>query len=65
MPLRVLSTFEEGPGTLITTEEQRLEQPIVSGIAHTADEAKITMSGVPDVPGVASKNSRTGQRRSD
>ncbi len=55
VPLRVLSSFEEGSGTLITTETNEMEQPIVSGIAHSRDEAKITMSGVPDVPGVASR----------
>ena len=55
VPLRVLSSFEEGPGTLITTEDTNVEQPLVSGIAHTVDEAKLTVLGVPDVPGVASK----------
>jgi aspartate kinase len=55
VPLRVLSSFEDGPGTLITTEESKMEKPVVAGIAHSRDEAKITMIGVPDVPGVASK----------
>lgn len=55
VPLRVVSSFDEGPGTLITIEKTDMEQPIVSGIAFARDEAKITMSGVPDVPGVASK----------
>ena len=55
VPLRVLSSFAAGGGTLITVESESMEQPIVSGIAHARDEAKITMSGVPDVPGVASK----------
>ena len=55
VPLRVLSTFEDGEGTLITMEEDEMEQPVVSGIAHVRDEAKLTMSGVPDIPGVASK----------
>ncbi len=55
VPLRVLSTFEKGAGTLITMENQAMEEPLVSGIAYARDEAKITMSGVPDVPGVASK----------
>lgn len=55
VPLRVLSSFEEGDGTLITLEKKTMEQPIVSGIAYARDEAKITMSGVPDIPGVASK----------
>ena len=55
VPLRVLSTFKDGAGTLITMENQTMEEPLVSGIAYARDEAKITMSGVPDVPGVASK----------
>ena len=55
VPLRVLSSFHDGPGTLITTEEQDMEQPIVSGIAYSRDEAKLTLLGVPDVPGVASR----------
>ena len=55
VPLRVLSTFKEGAGTLITMENHVMEEPLVSGIAYARDEAKITISGVPDVPGVASK----------
>ncbi|MBP8264959.1 MAG: aspartate kinase [Zoogloea sp.] len=53
--LRVLSSFqEEGEGTLITVEEEKnMEQPIISGIAFTRDEAKITVLGVPDKPGIA------------
>jgi aspartate kinase len=51
--LRVLSSFEEGPGTLITFEEDDMEQPIISGIAFNRDEAKLTILGVPDQPGVA------------
>ncbi len=54
--LRVLHSFEEGPGTLITLEEQdEMEQPAVSGIAFNRDEAKLTIKGVPDIPGVASR----------
>ncbi len=54
VPLRVLSSFEEGPGTLITREDSRdVEAPIISGIAFTRDEAKVTVTGVPDVPGIA------------
>ena len=52
--LRVLSSFNEGKGTLITFEDANMEQPVVSGIAHAIDEAKLTVVGVPDVPGVAS-----------
>jgi aspartate kinase len=53
--LRVLSSFQEtGDGTLITFEENdSMEQPIISGIAFNRDEAKITVVGVPDHPGIA------------
>jgi aspartate kinase len=53
--LRVLSSFEdEGEGTLITFEEnENMEQPVISGIASNRDEAKITILGVPDRPGIA------------
>ena len=53
VPLRVLSSFEEGAGTLITSEEAVMEQALISGIAFNRDEAKLTMIGVPDQPGVA------------
>ena len=56
VPLRVLSSMKEGNGTLITMEENSsVEQPVISGIAFNRDEAKITVKGVPDVPGVASR----------
>jgi len=54
VPLRVLSTFDDGPGTLITLENQ-VEEPIISGIAFTKDEAQLTVLGVPDTPGIAYK----------
>ena len=53
VPLRVLSSFEEGAGTLITSEDAVMEQALISGIAFNRDEAKLTMIGVPDQPGVA------------
>jgi len=53
--LRVLSSFEEGNGTLITYEDKAMEKALVSGIAFSRDEAKLTISGVPDLPGVAYK----------
>jgi|SRR5690625_1904405 len=53
VPLRVLSTFTEGGGTLITFEEEGMEEPLISGIAFNRDEAKITMLAVPDRPGIA------------
>lgn len=56
VPLRVLSSFDDsGQGTLITSEETSMEQPVISGIAFNRDEAKLTILGVPDQPGVASK----------
>ncbi|HET8731626.1 MAG TPA: aspartate kinase, partial [Moraxellaceae bacterium] len=54
VPLRVLSSFtDEGEGTLITVDEETMEQPVISGIAFNRDEAKITVRGVPDTPGIA------------
>ena len=55
VPLRVLSSFEEGEGTLITYEEEGMEEALISGIAFNRDEAKLTVVGVPDQPGVAYK----------
>ncbi len=55
VPLRVLSSFEEGEGTLIALEDDDVEQALISGIAFNRDEAKLTINGVPDQPGVASK----------
>ncbi|GLR62749.1 aspartate kinase [Marinospirillum insulare] len=60
VPLRVLSSFEdnEGPGTLIVAdseEQNSMEDPLISGIAHHTNEAKITILGAPDIPGVAAK----------
>ena len=55
VPLRVLSSFEDGPGTVIVPEEEEegMEQPLISGVAFNRDEAKITVHRVPDRPGVA------------
>ncbi len=56
VPLRVLSSFEEGEGTLISVEgDQPVEAPLVSGIAFNRDEARVVVRGVPDTPGVAYK----------
>jgi aspartate kinase len=56
VPLRVLSSFEEGAGTLITLDdESKMEEARISGIAHNRDEAKLTLLGVPDRPGVAAE----------
>ncbi len=53
--LRVLSSFQEGCGTLITFEDSQMESALISGIAFNRDEAKLTITGVPDLPGVAHK----------
>ena len=56
VPLRVLSSFKDGPGTLISVEEGELmESPVISGIAFNRDEAKVIVRGVPDIPGAAYK----------
>jgi aspartate kinase len=53
--LRVLSSFNDLPGTLITQEGSNMEKSEISGIAHSLNEAKITLSGVPDKPGQAAE----------
>lgn len=55
VPLRVLSTFKDGSGTLITTEENQMEEAKIAGIAFNRDEAQLTLKGVPDQPGIAAK----------
>jgi aspartate kinase len=53
VPLRVLSSFTEGQGTLISYEGNKMESPVISGIAFNRDEASLTILGVPDKPSVA------------
>ena len=58
VPMRVLSSFQDvgaGTGTLIKKEESAMEDILVSGLAHQRDEAKLTVIGIPDVPGMASR----------
>ena len=55
VPLRVLSSFVEGEGTLIALEDDNVEKALISGIAFSKDEAQLTITGVPDQPGIASK----------
>ena len=55
MPIRVLSSFKQGEGTLVQEEKNIMERPIVSGISSIDNEAKLTIRGVPDIPGVAAK----------
>ena len=53
VPIRVLSSFEDGPGTQIVAEDKSMEQALISGVAYNRDEAKLTVVGVPDEPGIA------------
>lgn len=60
IPVQVLSSFDEAigsdlPGTLVTREEDIMEEEIVNGVAFTKDEAKVTLFNVPDIPGIAAK----------
>lgn len=60
VPVQVLSTFEDAigsdlPGTLVTKEEDIMEEQVVNGITYNVDEAKVTLVKVPDIPGVAAK----------
>ena len=55
VPLRVLSAFGAGSGTLISEEAENMEQATIAGIAHNRDEAQLTISGVPDMPGIAAR----------
>jgi aspartate kinase len=55
VPLWVKSSFSDDPGTLVCEEDKSMENVVVSGIAYDKNEAKIAISGVPDVPGVAAK----------
>ena len=60
IPIQVLSSFEDGigselPGTLVTREEDIMEEHVVNGVAFTKDEAKVTLLNVPDIPGIASE----------
>jgi len=54
VPLRVLSSFEPGSGTLILQEEEGMEDAIITGIASQSDQTKFTLHGVVDTPGIAS-----------
>ena len=55
LPLQVLSSITNSPGTMIINEKDLLEKEIVSGVSYSNNEAKVTISGVPDVPGISAK----------
>lgn len=55
VPIMVLSSFTDAPGTLVTKEDEEMEKVVVSGITYNRNEARITVTNVPDVPGMAAK----------
>lgn len=55
VPLVVKSSFSDGAGTIVTEEDKDMEQVVVAGIAYNVNEAKVTLRGVPDRPGIASR----------
>ena len=55
VPVHVRSSFREEEGTMVTVEDEEMEKHVVSGVTYNRDEAKLTISGIPDVPGVAAK----------
>lgn len=55
VPVRVASSFSEGSGTLVTKEDRDMEQVVVSGVTYDKNQAKVTITGVPDQPGIAAK----------
>jgi aspartate kinase len=55
VPVRVLSSFSDGEGTLVTKEDRDMEQVVVSGVTYDKNQAKITITGVPDQPGIAAR----------
>jgi len=54
MPIHLRSSFEDVPGTLVTSEDETMERASITGVAYNRDEAKITIRGIPDHPGIAS-----------
>lgn len=55
VPVRVLSSFNDNPGTLVTKEDTEMENVVVSGVAYDKNQVKVTVTGVPDKPGIAGK----------
>ncbi|NTU48238.1 MAG: aspartate kinase [Syntrophobacteraceae bacterium] len=55
VPIMVLSSFTDVPGTLVTKEDEEMEKVVVSGITYNRNEARITLTDVPDIPGMAAR----------
>src|SRR4029077_8161498 len=49
------SAFEDGPGTYVLTEQETMERPLVTAVTHSTEEARVTLTGLPDTPGVAGR----------
>ena len=57
------SSIEDGPGTLVVSEQETMERPLVTAVTHSTDEARVTLTGVRDEPGVAGRDLRRARRR--
>jgi aspartate kinase len=55
VPIHCRSSFEEGPGTLVTSEDETMERPLVTAVAHSSDEARVTLAGIKNEPGIAGR----------
>ena len=55
MRIHCRSSFEDGPGTLVVTEQETMERPLVTAVTHSRSEARVTLTGIPDQPGVAGR----------
>jgi aspartate kinase len=55
VPIRVLPSFSDGSGTLVLSEEDTMERPLVTAVTHSTEDARITLTGVPDKPGIAGR----------
>ncbi|MEX1142203.1 MAG: aspartate kinase [Thermoleophilaceae bacterium] len=55
IPIHCRSSFDDGPGTFVVDEEKTMERPLVTAVTHSTDEARVTLTGVPDQPGIAGR----------
>jgi len=55
IPIHCRSSFDDGPGTFVVGEQQTMERPLVTAVTHSTDEARVTLTGVPDEPGIAGR----------
>jgi aspartate kinase len=55
IPIHCRSSFDDGPGTFVVNEQQTMERPLVTAVTHSTDEARVTLTGVPDQPGIAGR----------